>query len=385
MKVGVLVCLLVMACATVHFSEEFNSGWTSRWVQSSKQDFGKFEQSSGAWFVDEAVDQGIRTPTNARFYAISAKFPSFTNADKQLVVQFTVKHEQHLDCGGGYIKLLPEGFDQENFGGETPYLIMFGPDICGSEKKTHVLIPYKGKNFINNKRFRVESDNFTHLYTLVINSDNTFKVLIDNEEAHGGALEDFFDVLPAKEIGDPDSQKPSDWVDSPTIADVNDVKPADWDDVPELIQDASATRPEDWDDEKDGEWKAPKIGNPDYKGEWRQKTIPNPDYKGPWSAPRIPNPEYHSEPNLYNIGTAGGIGIEIWQVTSGSIFDNIFVGDSLEEARAFADRTFKDRKEKEPAVKKELDDIEAAKHPHDEGREFDDGEYEDIEEHRQDL
>ena len=374
-----------MASATVYFSEEFNSGWTSRWVQSAKPDFGKFEQSSGNWFVDETVDQGVRTSTNTRFYAISAKFPSFTNADKQLVVQFTVKHEQHLDCGGGYVKLLPEGFDQENFGGETPYLIMFGPDICGSDKKTHVLLPYKGKNFINNKKFRVESDNFTHLYTLVINSDNTFQVLIDNEEAHSGAIEDFFDILPAKEISDPEAVRPSDWVDSPTIADVNDVKPEGWDDVPELIQDAAAARPEDWDEEKDGEWKAPKIRNPDYKGEWRQKTVPNPEYKGPWSAPKINNPEYHSDANLYNIGTAGGIGIEIWQVTAGTIFDNVFVGDNLEEARAFAERTFKDRKEKEPAVKKQIDDIEAAKRAQSEGKEFDDGEYEDIEEYRQDL
>ena len=26
-------------------------------------------------------------------------------ADKTLVVQFTVKHEQKIDCGGGYVKV----------------------------------------------------------------------------------------------------------------------------------------------------------------------------------------------------------------------------------------------------------------------------------------
>uniref|UniRef100_A0A452YF31 Calreticulin n=1 Tax=Aegilops tauschii subsp. strangulata TaxID=200361 RepID=A0A452YF31_AEGTS len=41
-----------------------------------------------------------------RFYAISAEYPEFSKKDKTLVLQFTVKHEQKLVCGGGYIKLL---------------------------------------------------------------------------------------------------------------------------------------------------------------------------------------------------------------------------------------------------------------------------------------
>ena len=48
---------------------------------------------------------GIQTSENAHFYATSAKFDSFSNRDKTLVIQFTVKHEQKIDCGGGYIKV----------------------------------------------------------------------------------------------------------------------------------------------------------------------------------------------------------------------------------------------------------------------------------------
>ena len=49
---------------------------------------------------------GIQTSIDARFYALSAKFPeSFSNEGKTLVVQFTVKHEQTIDCGGGYVKV----------------------------------------------------------------------------------------------------------------------------------------------------------------------------------------------------------------------------------------------------------------------------------------
>ncbi|XBJ08962.1 hypothetical protein VPH35_014136 [Triticum aestivum] len=45
-------------------------------------------------------------PYAHEFYAISAEYPEFSKKDKTLVLQFTVKHEQKLVCGGGYIKLL---------------------------------------------------------------------------------------------------------------------------------------------------------------------------------------------------------------------------------------------------------------------------------------
>ena len=48
---------------------------------------------------------GIQTSTDARFYHASAKFEPFSNDGKSLVLQFTVKHEQSIDCGGGYIKV----------------------------------------------------------------------------------------------------------------------------------------------------------------------------------------------------------------------------------------------------------------------------------------
>lgn len=68
-----------------------------------------------------AVHAGIQTSPDYRFFAISAKFPEFSNKDKTLVFQFSVKHEQKLDCGGGYMKLLSGDVDQKKFGGDTPY------------------------------------------------------------------------------------------------------------------------------------------------------------------------------------------------------------------------------------------------------------------------
>jgi len=37
-----------------------------------------------------------------------------------------VKHEQNIDCGGGYVKLFASDLDQTNMHGESPYNIMFG-------------------------------------------------------------------------------------------------------------------------------------------------------------------------------------------------------------------------------------------------------------------
>jgi len=46
----------------------------------------------------------------------------------------------------------------------------------------------------------------------------------------------------------------------------------------------------------------------------------------------IPNSKYQKDDTLYHCKHIGGVGIEIWQVTAGTFFDNIFVGDDIEEA-----------------------------------------------------
>ena len=55
--------------------------------------------------VSPRIIPGIQTSENAKFYARSASFESFSNEGKTLVIQFTVKHEQKIDCGGGYVKV----------------------------------------------------------------------------------------------------------------------------------------------------------------------------------------------------------------------------------------------------------------------------------------
>lgn len=69
---------------------------------------------------------GLQTSQDARFYASSARFEPFSNEGKPLVIQFTVKHEQKIDCGGGYVKVFPTDLEQTEMHGESSYYLMFG-------------------------------------------------------------------------------------------------------------------------------------------------------------------------------------------------------------------------------------------------------------------
>lgn len=71
----------------------------------------------------------------------------------------------------------------------------------------------------------LQDDELTHLYTLILNPDQTYEVRIDNEKVESGSLEDDWDMLPAKTIKDPEAKKPSDWDDRSQIDDPTDTKP----------------------------------------------------------------------------------------------------------------------------------------------------------------
>lgn len=356
----VLLALLVgSVSAEVFFKETFDDSWESRWHKSSWKQAdgtaGEFKLSAGKWYGDAEADKGIQTGPDSKFFATWAKLSKTAdNTGKDLVLQFSVKHEQDIDCGGGYIKLVPGSVsekDMADFGGDTPYSIMFGPDICGfSTKKVHVILTKNGKNHLIKKDIKAESDQLTHVYTLVLKPDNTYKVYIDLKEVASGSIFEDWDILPPKTIKDPEAKKPEDWDERAQIADPEDKKPEGWDDIPATLPDPDAKKPEDWDDEEDGTWEAPTIPNPEYKGEWKPKMIDNPAYKGTWVAPDIDNPEYKHDDTLYQFPDSKYVGFELWQVKAGTIFDNILVADSFEEAEQFANDTWAKTKDAEKEV-----------------------------------
>ena len=71
----------------------------------------------------------------------------------------------------------------------------------------------------------LQDDELTHVYTLILNPDQTYEVKIDNEKVESGSLEEDWDLLPPKKIKDPEAKKPEDWDDRPKIDDTTDTKP----------------------------------------------------------------------------------------------------------------------------------------------------------------
>jgi calreticulin len=378
--VALSACLVASASvsATIFFQEKFDDGkaWKSRWVESDRSGLGLWDVTTGEFYGDAEADVGLHTTQDAKFYAISAAFDSFSNKDSTLVVQFSVKHQQDIDCGGAYVKLFPAGFDQTTMDGDSVYNIMFGPDICGHSRRTHVIVNYEGENQLVRDDVPCESDVYTHVYTLIVNPDQTYEVKIDGVSKRKGSLVEDFDFLEPQEIKDPSISKPADWVDVAKIEDPDDVKPAGWDDVPATIEDPEAVKPDDWDDEDDGEWEAPTIDNPEYKGEWKAKQIANPEYKGEWVHPLIPNPAYKEDDSIYAFESFGAIGFDLWQVKAGTVFDNIVIADSEEDTKPFL-AEFKANRAAEKAM---LEEQTAAAAAEDEEEEDDYDIYDDDEE-----
>jgi len=395
------------------FIEQFTDDWSDRWTASEATKKtpvgGETFSYVGQWGVEEPSisfiegDKGLVAKNKAAHHAISAPFSSPIDfKDKPLVVQYEVKYQKGGNCGGGYVKLLEDGFQTsgKEFSDHTPWVVMFGPDLTCPGTKLHFIFRHKNPvtGEFEEKHLKASPkpsiEKLTNLYTLIIHPDNTYNVLFNGDSQNTGSLLEDFDpaVNPPKEIDDPEDSKPSDWVDTKKIADPEATKPSDWDedapyeivdteavkpegwldDEPSTIPDPDAEKPEEWDDEEDGEWvgpvvdnpkckegpgcgawKVPYKANPAYKGKWYAPMIDNPAYKGEWAPRTISNPAYFEDltpvKSLQNIG---GVGIELWTMTEDILFDNLYIGHSVEDAKAFAAETFDIKKPLEVAAAK---------------------------------
>ncbi|KAL4323264.1 hypothetical protein GQ457_11G029900 [Hibiscus cannabinus] len=388
--------------------ESFDEPFDGRWIVSVKDDY------KGVWKNSKSEghdDYGLLVSEKARKYAIVNELDKPVNLkDGSTVLQFETRLQNGLECGGAYLKYLrPQeaGWVPKEFDNESPYSIMFGPDKCGGTNKVHFILKHKnpksGDYVEHHLKYppSVPSDKLTHVYTAILKPDNEVKILIDGEEkkkANFLSADDFEPpLIPAKTIPDPDDKKPEDWDERAKIPDPNAVKPDDWDedapmeivdedavkpegwldDEPEEIDDPEATKPEDWDDEEDGEWEAPKIDNPKCEaapgcGEWKKPMKANPAYKGKWSAPLIDNPNYKGiwkpqeipNPNYFELDKPdfepiAAIGIEIWTMQDGILFDNILIAKNDKVAESYRETTWKPKfeveKEKQKAEEETTD------------------------------
>ncbi|ESK96243.1 calnexin [Moniliophthora roreri MCA 2997] len=399
------------------FVEQFTDDWADRWTPSEATKKtpvgGETFSYVGEWKVEEPLisvienDHGLVAKSKAAHHAISAPFASPIDfKDKPLVVQYEVKYQKGGNCGGGYLKLLEDGFQTsgKEFSDTTPWVVMFGPDLTCPGTKVHFIFRYKSPKTgeVEEKHLKLPPrpsiEKLTNLYTLIISPDNTYDVLFNGESQKSGSLLEDFEppVNPPKEIDDPEDSKPADWVDEKKIADPEAKKPEDWDedapyeildeeaekpegwldDEPLTIPDPDAEKPEEWDDEEDGDWIAPTIANPkcaeapgcgewkrpykanpNYKGKWYAPMIDNPAYKGEWAPSKIPNPNYYEDlAPVKTLGKIGGVGIELWTMTEDILFDNIYIGHSVDDAKALATETFDIKKPLESSASKSTTD-----------------------------
>nr|XP_020451753.1 calnexin-like [Monopterus albus] len=382
-----------VATGDVYFAETFDDGTLDRWHLSktvkgdADDDIAKYD---GKWAVEQLKenkvpgDLGLVLKSRAKHHAIAAMLNKpFVFQNEPLVIQYEVNFQDGIDCGGAYIKLLSDtgNLNLEQFHDRTPYTIMFGPDKCGEDYKLHFI--FRHRNPLNKdmeekhaKRADVDlkkfyTDKKTHLYTLVLNPDNSYEMFIDQSSvSRGNLLHDVVPpVNPPKETDDPNDSKPEDWDERAKIPDPEAVKPDDWDedapakledpdavkpegwldDEPEFVSDPNAEKPEDWDEEMDGEWEAPQIPNLACEtapgcGEWKRPMINNPQYKGKWKAPlvgvwkprKINNPDYFEDLQPFRMTSFKALGLELWSMTSNIYFDNFIITSHKEVADRWA-------------------------------------------------
>jgi hypothetical protein len=124
------------------FIEQFTEDWSERWTPSEATKKtpvgGETFSYVGKWEVEDPSisviegDKGLVAKSKAAHHAISAPFSKPIDfSDKPLVVQYEAKYQKGGNCGGGYVKLLEDGFQTsgKEFSDTTPWVIMFGPDL----------------------------------------------------------------------------------------------------------------------------------------------------------------------------------------------------------------------------------------------------------------
>ena len=171
--------------------------------------------------------KGLVTTTDYKFYHYVAPVKEFNTKDKTLVLQFAVTFEQTLNCGGGYLKIIPKT-EPKDFDGDSLYHYMFGPDICGPTKKVHFIINYKDKNHNVKHHISAPHDTLTHVYTLIVTPDQKYNILIDDKSVQEGSITEDFELFAPKKILDPEAKKPEEWDERAKIPDETDTKPSDW-------------------------------------------------------------------------------------------------------------------------------------------------------------
>lgn len=383
--------------------KEFRNSWVTSELEIQDSKGNYVRAFPGSWKLESPYlipgfidDLSLVLGGSKKRSAIAHKLDNEINLQEgKLVIQYEVKLQKKLECGGAYIKLLKTepntDFLMYDFTNDD-YQLIFGPDFCESfTDEIHLVLrrtspiteESEDKILTAAPRSGLEKP-ISSLYTLILDATNqSFEIRFNGEVVKAGSLlvEGMFDppLNPSKEIPDSSISKPLDWDDRPYIPDPNSVKPEDWDEpqplwipdpkwvkpplwdesIPEYIPDPQYRKPIWWNDKTDGKWLAPLILNPScysakgcgkwktklvknvkYKGSWEPEMIHNPNYQGEWRPPNVKNPLYYEDRAPACLRGVNTIAFDIWSTVNDITFDNLYVGKSVEEAEYIGNKTF---------------------------------------------
>mmetsp|Transcript_19571 Transcript_19571/g.50162 ORF Transcript_19571/g.50162 Transcript_19571/m.50162 type:complete len:448 (-) Transcript_19571:114-1457(-) len=313
----VVISILSVAEAKTFFFDDFSYSenqhmwrrWTKSELPTSKR--GAFKLSAGMYHREgDRAATGLQTVGDGgRYFGISSvldkQVESVDEVEDDIILQYTVKNEVDVQCGGSYVKLFEKGIERHKLDTNSPFLIMFGPDYCGpSSAQLKILLSLprlgagggEGGGGEENGKGEVEKDGdgsdsrelysfsdiieypldeFSHTYTLVIKrGGEEFELHVDGERRIKGRIADYFDVPRQVPAGTPTS-----------------------------IEDPTAVKPSEWDEDMDGVWEAPLIDNP---------ILNDRSYGTPLVGP-------------FTFKQAGAIGFELFQLRAGTVFDDVIL------------------------------------------------------------
>ncbi|CBZ55014.1 Calr protein, related [Neospora caninum Liverpool] len=284
-----------------------------RWVPSADPKF------QGRWAVETRSEAVIAGEKNLgmqdmnKFHGVATRLssPVTDTLNSHFVFQYEILQTRPLTCGGGYVKLLdfPKDKALKDFNHLTDYVIMFGPDMCGSSNVVNFILKILNPATGGWTEHRLDApprltpSPLSNLLTLWIKPDDTFEIHVDGSVVRQGSL--WKDMLPPL-------QPPK-----------------------TLVVGLRASAAEDEDA---------------HAGDEAKKN----------STSGIRNPAYFKLEHAHRLRNINAIGLELWTVEGGTAFDNVILANSIEAARTFAKTTFDVRRRKEQELRLQMDTVHRA-------------------------
>ncbi|KAF4105333.1 calnexin [Onychostoma macrolepis] len=278
-----------------YFAEAFDGALDRNWVLSKAVKDEELLKYNGEWVIEESREarllgnRGLVLKSPGKHHAISAYLrKSYHFTDKPLCLQYEVFFQKGVDCGGAYIKLLSHSDDLRlsQFSDATPYTIMFGPDKCGSTHKIHFIFRHRNPvtGTYEEKHARQSEMDLSDYFIDQRPHLYTLNLYPDNR----------FEILVDRTLINKGS----------------------------LLEDMASSAHETQEQEY--------SANP-ASGDGVQSSDPKSEQHGSSDGPFIMSP-------------VSAVGFELWSVTADVMFDNIFLSDSLEEARRWTEDSWGQRK-----------------------------------------